>query len=334
MKRSLRFALLAGIAAASGCMHSHPPKTAALPRRDLTLDVQVQVADVPRDAAKLVMWIPVPRDESVQVLHAVAPDDAGGKTSIVVDQAHGNPALRVEIPQPPAAVAADVRFEVSRVEERSDELRGHPFAEPPSAFAVEDAPAQWLKDDGLTKVTDEVKSIASKIYTAGMTDDQKARAAFDYVLANMTYKKEGSGWGTGSTEWACSAKYGNCTDFHALFISLLRAGGVPARFRIGFPVPQGPAAGGAIAGYHCWAEYHSAAHGWVPVDASEAWKHPEKRDYLFGTLDPDRVGMSLGRDVTFDGQAGPALNYFVWPYAEIDGKPVKVEATVSWSEKR
>jgi len=315
-------------------MHSHPAKTTALPRRDLTLTVHADVAGVPADAQRLVMWIPVPRDESVQVLHAVEPGDAPGKVAMVVDRAHGNPALRVELAKPPETVATEIQFEVSRVEERSDDLRGHPFAEPASAFAAEDAPAQWLKDDGLTVITDEVKSIASQIYQPSMTDDQKARAAFDYVLANMTYKKEGTGWGTGSTEWACSAKYGNCTDFHALFIALVRAGGVPARFRIGFPVPTGPGTGGPIAGYHCWAEYHSAAHGWVPIDASEAWKHPEKKDYLFGTLDPDRVGMSLGRDLTFEGQQGPPLNYFVWPYAEVDGKPVKVDATVSWAEKK
>jgi transglutaminase-like putative cysteine protease len=56
----------------------------------------------------------------------------------------------------------------------------------------------------------------------------RARAIYDYVIDNMEYKKVGSGWGNGDTFWACSARYGNCTDFHALFISLARADGIPA----------------------------------------------------------------------------------------------------------
>ena len=45
------------------------------------------------------------------------------------------------------------------------------------------------------------------------------------------------------------------------------------------PLPQ---ADGGIAGYHCWAEFYLAGVGWVPVDASEAWKNPAKRDFFFG----------------------------------------------------
>ena len=82
------------------------------------------------------------------------------------------------------------------------------------------------------------------------------------------------------------------------------------------------------------AEYFSDVKGWVPVDISEAWKAPEKKEFLFGHLDADRVGISLGRDITFAGQQGPPLNYFVFPYAEIDGKPVAVQTKVAWAEKK
>ncbi|MGA9183575.1 MAG: hypothetical protein WB117_21605, partial [Candidatus Acidiferrales bacterium] len=62
--------------------------------------------------------------------------------------------------------------------------------------------------------------------------------------------------------------------------------------------------------------------GWIPIDASEAWKHPEKRDYYFGATDANRVKMSLGRDIRLNPpQKGDPLNYFVYPYAELDGKP-------------
>jgi transglutaminase-like putative cysteine protease len=325
--RTIAFAFLV---LATGCVKAKPASGPALSRRDLTLTYDVKVSEVPAGSKTLTIWVPLPRDERVQVLQSVSPVVDGGRTRVVTDQAHGNPALEVTISNPSADAEAKVSLGVSRVEEKPG-AGGHPLAQP--SFAGEDRPDPWLKDDGLTIVDDKIRSIARTLFHDGMSDDAKARAAYDYVLGNMTYKKEGTGWGTGSTAWACDAKYGNCTDFHALFIALCRAGGVPARFRIGFPIPA-QAGEGTLAGYHCWAEYHSKARGWIPVDASEAWKHPEKKEYLFGTLDPDRVGISLGRDVAFEGQKGAPLNYFVFPYAEVDGSPVKVTTTVAWSDKR
>ena len=61
---------------------------------------------------------------------------------------------------------------------------------------------------------------------------------------------------------------------------------------------------GAVAGYHCWAQFYVEPYGWIPVDASEAWKHPEKKSYLFGTHDDNRLQFTVGRDVRFDPPAG------------------------------
>ncbi len=151
----------------------------------------------------------------------------------------------------------------------------------------------------------------------------RARAIYDYVLANMEYKKIGTGWGNGDTYWACSEKYGNCTDFHSLFISLARAEGIPARFEMGVPIPAGRTSG-TIAGYHCWVEFYIAGVGWVPVDVSEAAKHPDKRELLFGSHPADRVQFSVGRDLRL-GKAHQSrkLNYFVYPLLEIAGKRSK-----------
>jgi transglutaminase-like putative cysteine protease len=97
--------------------------------------------------------------------------------------------------------------------------------------------------------------------------------------------------------------------------------GIPAKFEIGFSIPPGRGEG-KIGGYHCWSEFYLAGRGWVPVDASEARKHPEKTDYFFGALDEDRVQFSAGRDLVLEPpQQGAPLNYFVYPYVEVDGKP-------------
>jgi len=145
----------------------------------------------------------------------------------------------------------------------------------------------------------------------------RARAIYDYVIDNMEYKKVGSGWGNGDTFWACSARYGNCTDFHALFISLARAEGIPARFEIGFPIPEDKTSG-VIDGYHCWTEFHLPGVGWFPIDASEAWKHKERRDLYFGTQPADRIQFTIGRDLQLgDGHTTGPLNYFIYPHVEV-----------------
>src|SRR5205085_2830880 len=130
----------------------------------------------------------------------------------------------------------------------------------------------------------------------------------------------------GDSVWACGSRTGNCSDFHSLFISLARANHLPARFEIGFSIPEKRGAGD-VAGYHCWAWFKPAAgRGWTPVDISEVNKHPALADYYFGHLTADRVAFSTGRDLTLvPAQAGPPVNFLIYPYVEFDAKPWPAE---------
>lgn len=161
----------------------------------------------------------------------------------------------------------------------------------------------------------------------------RARVIYDYVIDNMEYKKVGTGWGNGDLGWACTEKYGNCTDFHALFTSLARAEGIPARFEIGFPIPEDKKES-EIPGYHCWVKFHAPKVGWFPIDASEADKNPEKRDLYFGTQPADRITFTVGRDLELGaGHAAGPLNYFIHPYVEVGGKPyLSMTKTYSFKE--
>ena len=178
----------------------------------------------------------------------------------------------------------------------------------------------YLSPDRLVPTTGLPAEIAAKTVAGKNGDLAKARALYDYVLANMRYDKSGTGWGHGDTLWACDAKRGNCTDFHSLFISMARSQGIPARFEIGFPLPADKH-DGEIPGYHCWAEFYANGKGWVPVDISEAWKHKSQTEYFFGAHDANRVAFTMGRDLVLSpAQSGEPLNYFVFPYVEEDGK--------------
>jgi len=90
---------------------------------------------------------------------------------------------------------------------------------------------------------------------------------------------------------------------------------------MGFPLPdkRGQV---DIGGYHCWAYFKPESKGWIPVDISEANKNPNMTDYYFGNLTENRVGFSIGRDLELvPKQDGPALNFLIYPYVEVDGKP-------------
>ena len=148
----------------------------------------------------------------------------------------------------------------------------------------------------------------------------KARAIYDYVFSTLRYDKTGTGWGRGDVLYACDAKKGNCTDFHSLFIAMARSQGIPARFEIGFPLPPDKHSG-EIAGYHCWSDFYIDGQGWIPVDISEAWKHPEKKEYFFGSHDVNRIQFTMGRDLRLNPpQASKPLNYFIYPYVEVDAQ--------------
>lgn len=179
---------------------------------------------------------------------------------------------------------------------------------------------RYLAADKLVPVTGLPAQLAMQTVQGKSGELQQARAIYDYVLANMKYDKSGTGWGRGDTLWACDSKRGNCTDFHSLFMSMARSQGIPARFEIGFPIPANKTRG-EISGYHCWSEFYLDGKGWVPVDISEAWKNQAKKDYYFGSYDPNRVQFTLGRDIVLSpAQSGEPLNYFIYPYIEVGGK--------------
>jgi transglutaminase-like putative cysteine protease len=301
------------------------PPSQAIPsaspaQRILRVEQTYEVAPLPAGAKEGTLFAPLPSDDPWQTVTDLSID--GAAFEIVHDPAHGNAAARFHLAATGATV--QVRFRIIR-RERSADLADATARPAPDGYG------EWLRDDRLVVVDDLVRRMAADVTRGADTPLAKARAIYAYVLSHMRYLKEGQGWGQGSLRWACDAKYGNCTDFHSLFIGLLRASGVPARFQIGYSVPP-DAMSGELPGYHCWADFYVDGVGWVPVDVSEAWKNPAKRDYFFGHHDANRFALSTGRDLQFSGLVGPALNYFVFPVLEVAGQRVEVSHRTVFSE--
>lgn len=218
------------------------------------------------------------------------------------------------------APSTELHFEIEYEVTRRERVALNPAPRVISAALTAKERQEDLQPDALVPITGLPAELAVKV-TEGKTQPlDKARVIYEYVFSTMKYDKSGTGWGHGDVLYACDAKKGNCTDFHSLFIAMARSQGIPARFEIGFPLPADKHSG-EIAGYHCWSDFYIDGKGWIPVDISEAWKHPEKHDYFFGSHDVNRVQFSMGRDLRLNpAQDGKPLNYFVYPYVEVDGK--------------
>jgi transglutaminase-like putative cysteine protease len=316
------FALVAVVAAHAG-RRTDTQTTNSIPARSFEFTYQVHVPANEDSASPTHLWIPLPQADGYQDIRGLHIDSP---VSYVQgrDAEYGN-AFAVFTPtMQQSAAGFDVVMRFTAVRHEHKVALDGAAPRNTSAPATREANLQrYLEPDKLVPLNGTIAELA-KEHTAGDTTAiQKARHIYDYVLATMRYDKTGEGWGRGDAIWACTAKRGNCTDFHSLFIGMMRSSGIPARFEIGFPLPEGKTEGD-IPGYHCWAEFYLAGVGWVPVDASEAWKNPAKRDFFFGAHDTNRVFFTYGRDIRLSPeQKSDPLNYFIYPYAETNGRPVK-----------
>jgi transglutaminase-like putative cysteine protease len=318
----LVFALVAVIAAHAGRRTAAEP-SGAVPARSFEFTYHVHVPANPDSAGPTHLWIPLPQADGYQDLHGLHIDSP---VSYVQgrDLEYGNAfaAFAPTAQQSAAGFDVALRFTADRREHKV--ALDAAALQSASASTSRDPNLQrYLEPDKLVPLNGTISELAKEHTTGDTTPIQRARHIYDYVLATMRYDKTGEGWGRGDAVWACTSKRGNCTDFHSLFIGMMRSSGIPARFEIGFPLPEGKTEGD-IPGYHCWAEFYLAGVGWVPVDASEAWKNPAKRDFFFGALDTNRVFFTYGRDIRLSpDQKSDPLNYFIYPYAETNGQPVK-----------
>lgn len=314
---------IAGLLATLGIFFTIAPTTVAggkkdtsagTPKsRDFHLNYGATLSELP-NGSRVRVWLPVPQSNDHQTVKVLKSDlPVAGET--VTEPTYGNKILYFETKGPPSGVLAfKTTYSVHRREVRGLARQGDRVklsGEQRNLFlsANKNVPLRGRQLDLLDGFDLSREPLAV------------ARLLYDRVDDHVRYDKSNPGYGNGDVLWVCDSRFGNCTDFHSLFISWARAKGLPARFEIGFPLPpdQGE---GTIGGYHCWALFYTAERGWVPVDISEADKHPDMKDYYFGNLTEDRVTFTTGRDIELvPRQDGDPLNYFVYPYVEVNGKP-------------
>ncbi len=161
----------------------------------------------------------------------------------------------------------------------------------------------------------------------------RARAVYDWVVGNIRRDPDVPGCGLGLVEATLAARRGKCADTSSVFVALARAAGVPAREVFGLRLGrQGET--DLTDGHHCWAEFYLPGAGWIPVDPADALRLTQAkplepaavkryRDYYFGAVDEYRIVLERGgRGLLFAEGNAQKVNYFMYPYAEADGRPL------------
>ena len=329
----LGLAVLAGLTL-TGLMPGRPV-AAQTPRVLTTQFTYTAVVPAALPGTKAVdVWLPVPSDSPWQKVIGLTVTAPIAHT-ITTETRYGNRMVYLHDVLPHGPLSVIVQVTVAR---KQVQVLDSPAA-PASTFTADLAP------DSRVPVGGRFGAIAASLTLGDRTPLDKERDLFKHVVATMhyDYKKVSPKYAQGDSAFVCDYKSGNCSDLHSYLISLSRSLGIPAVLEFGFPLSGIPVArplptDGKIAGYHCWVWFNDSQYGAVPLDDADArrWADAGQQSVsssLFGSLVLERTAaaFSRGRDLTLSPpqKSGP-LNYFIYPYAEADGKPVAASWTLTY----
>lgn len=194
-----------------------------------------------------------------------------------------------------------------------------------------------LPTDGIVRTT------ALQASRGAATDVQKARAIYEWVVANTHREPKVRGCGEGDIKTMLETGNlgGKCADINALFVGLCRAAGLPARDVYGLRLAPSAFGFKELSGnpaslkgaQHCRAEVYLQAHGWVAMDPADVAKvmrletaewikttaHPVVAPvykHLFGGWEGNWLAWNTAHDVTLPGARNGLLNFLMYPVAE------------------
>ncbi|MBN8789820.1 MAG: transglutaminase domain-containing protein [Terrimonas sp.] len=293
--------------------------------RYVKLTYTTYITNLPAGAKELRWWIPVAVSDERQTVELLPGDQSTGY--ITRDAKYNNQILYKKISlakaNPNDTLKVVLNYRLVLNEKNVPEAK---HIRPTGANPVNSNMQVYLTDNRLIPLKGPIEKLYQQLK---LPEDPiaAARKTYDYLIDNMVYDYKAPGAGIGDVLWACDSKTGDCSDYHSVFIGVCRYAGIPADHVFGLPLKKGVGKG-IVKDWHCWARFYAGKPGWITIDASEADKHPELRDYLFGSLSNLYLTLSHGRDVILSpAQKGTPINIFADPYAEVDG--VKFE-NVKW----
>lgn len=292
------------------------------------VEIAVTVA-APDDSKDVRVWIPYPVSNSTQDISNVRVNGNFTQSGVYGEKETGNLALYAEWATPTKDRAITLTFDATA---RELIKKDFPAVEPPIPVEIK----EYLKSTVFIPTDGKVKEIALSVTKNKRKISDKARAVYQWVVENTVRNPDTKGCGTGEVDIQIVKRSGKCADISSVFVSVARAAGVPAREVFGLRLGKKDAAEEDMtSGHHCWAEFYVPGYGWVPADPADVRKimlvdkldlkgAKDKIDYYFGGVEQYRIALARGGRGYYlnPRQNDGPLNYFMYPYAEINGKAV------------
>ncbi|MBE9535557.1 MAG: transglutaminase domain-containing protein [Proteobacteria bacterium] len=284
------------------------------------------------------LWIPYPMSDQDQTIMNIRVDSNAASSAVYSDKRFQTPMLYAKWDAGVKERKLTFSFDVTRKEIIRQNFPEKEVPWDPADYTLFLAPTR------LGPLGGDVKKLAEKITAGKKSVLDKAKAIYDWSVENTYRNPKTRGCGKGDVCELLKDPGGKCTDISSIFVALSRAAGVPARETFG--IRQGKKAGDDISQWqHCWAEFYLPGHGWVPVDPADVrkmmfrddlalndTKTAELRDYFWGGIDAYRIRLGTGRDLTLNPpQHGEAVNYLMYPFAQIGKKTLDWLAPESFS---
>ena len=200
--------------------------------------------------------------DGVHIYHVVASDQAGNEATATVQVVAGS---ATELPEPKYTAGIVARY--------TTELRLWDLADLGSFVSPATARGRALSQHGteyigsgkgLTPDDPAVRGIVGDVVEPGMNTGEAALALYRWIYDNLEYDRARlEKDDLLDPAQTIEAGGGVCRDLAALYASLLRAAGIPARLVAGYLT-------GEVNGFHAWVEFYGGVDPspWVPVDVT------------------------------------------------------------------
>lgn len=295
---------------------------------------------VQTDAKSINVWLPYPLSDANQDVSDVRVNGNADQTVVYRDPASSAMYLHASwnsaTPKPELKMSFHINSHYASLPELKDGKGEFPVEVLPYLNASAQIPCN----------KEQIQSIAAEATKNRTGTLNKARGVYEWVIANTVRNPDVKGCGLGKALVTLNEAKGGgkCADISAVYVAVARAAGIPTRDVYGL---RTSGKDGEITGdFHCWAEFYLPGTGWVAVDPADVRKamlvnkleldSPETAKWTeFFWAGDDLFRIALNRDSRgvelTPRQKGETLEYFMYPYAEVDGKPLNFFAPKDFS---
>ncbi len=282
------------------------------------------------DAKKASVYLPYPLSDKNQEISDVRVTGNFASQGVYLEPKSGALYLKASWDKVSAKPMLSMSFHVD-----SKYMKGGKLPDGGTEIPVE-VRSKLLENDYLPVKHPEVVRCAKEAIGNAKTMRDKAYGVYLWTIDHTYRDPDVRGCGLGEAIKTLTEAHGGgkCADISSVFITVARAAGIPARDVYGLRIKG--KSGNITGDFHCWAEFYLPGHGWVmadPADVRKAMlveklddKSPrtkERTDFFWNGDDLFRIALNRGEHgVAFPGMKGEPVGYFMYPYAEVDGKPL------------